>query len=142
MTKSEAMKAFFVKVNFADDEQIVADTVAGVLADLAVAGGVVDKREDLPDFTIVGILTYITDNIDKVHHLSVTATKCTVTVTRGDEELEDGAVIRDGDKLIVTAEADEGYEMSVLTADGETITSGDEITVEADVTIVGTATEE
>lgn len=139
MTKSEAMKAFFVKLGLGSDAQIIADTVAGVLADLAVAAGVVDKREDLPDFTIVGILNYVTDNIDKVHSLTVTATNCTITVERNGEAIESGASIRDGEKLTITAEADEGAEMSALTVNGESISSGDEITVEGDVVIVGTA---
>ena len=139
MTKSEAMKAFFVKLGLGSDAQIIADTVAGVLADLAVAAGVVDNREDLPDFTIVGILNYVTDNIDKVHSLTVTATNCTITVKRNGEAIESGASIRDGEKLTITAEADEGAEMSALTVNGESISSGDEITVEGDVVIVGTA---
>ena len=139
MTKSEAMKAFFVKLGLGSDAQIIADTVAGVLADLAVAAGVVDKREDLPDFTIVGILNYVTDNIDKVHSLTVTATNCTITVERNGEAIESGASIRDGEKLTITAEADEGAEMSALTVNGESISSGDEITVEGNVVIVGTA---
>ena len=139
MTKSEAMKAFFVKLGLGSGAQIIADTVAGVLADLAVAAGVVDKREDLPDFTIVGILNYVTDNIDKVHSLTVTATNCTITVERNGEAIESGASIRDGEKLTITAEADEGAEMSALTVNGESISSGDEITVEGNVVIVGTA---
>lgn len=139
MTKSEAMKAFFVKLGLGSDAQIIADTVAGVLADIAVAAGVVDKREDLPDFTIVGILNYVTDNIDKVHSLTVTATNCTITVERNGEAIESGASIRDGEKLTITAEADEGAEMSALTVNGESISSGDEITVEGNVVIVGTA---
>lgn len=139
MTKSEAMVAFFVKLNLGTEDQFTADTVAGVLADLAVIGGVVDKREDLPDMTIVGVLDYITENIDKVHSLTVTATSCTITVTRNGEEIEAGTPIRDGEKLTITAEADEGAEMSALTVNGESISSGDEITVEGNVVIVGTA---
>ena len=71
--------------------------------------------------------------------MTVTATNCTITVKRNGEAIESGASIRDGEKLTITAEADEGAEMSALTVNGESISSGDEITVEGDVVIVGTA---
>ena len=60
------------------------------------------------------------------------------TVTRDGVQLQSGAEILDGEVLVVTYTIAEGYEAEV-TANGKEVSSGEKITVAADVTIIAAA---
>lgn len=64
----------------------------------------------------------------------------TITCTVGGVEVEAGNnALTYGDTLVITATADEGYEIDSLEVNGETFTSGSSLTVTSNVSIVATA---
>jgi len=62
-----------------------------------------------------------------------------VTVMRGTQQLQSGAVVATGDKLTITFEAATGYAISTHTVNGVTFTSGDIYTVSGAVMVVSSA---
>lgn len=74
------------------------------------------------------------------YDLSVSAINATVSVTRNGNSVSAGTgVLTQGDVLTITASAGSGYEMSALTVNGVTFTSGNTYTVTGDVAIIATA---
>lgn len=146
--KTDAMKKALVALGYgsavADYKE---DSVVGVLKELAVILQCAASVEDVKALKITGVLEYIAANYGEESvepfDLSVTATKATVTMKRNNKNVTAGADrLYNGDKLKVTVEADEGYELTTLTANGEAIESGDVLTVDGEgIAIVATATE-
>lgn len=90
--------------------------------------------------TVTGDIKIVVEAV-KVYDLTVTATHTTVVAKVGGETITAGTgVLTSGDTLVITAEAEEGYELSTLTANGTDIESGDELEVSADVAIVASST--
>ena len=80
--------------------------------------------------------------LEEPYDLIVTATHATIKVMRKKTQVEPGAdVLWKNDKLTITAVADEGYEITALTVNGEYFTSGSVYVVSGKVTIVCTAEE-
>lgn len=100
----------------------------------AVSGSTITVTTDL---AIVVTTTPITYNL--------TETKdehCAVVYSVGGETITPGTdVISYGDSLTITVSADEGYEISTFTVNGQTGTSGSAITVTGNVAVVVETTE-
>ena len=75
------------------------------------------------------------------YDLTVTAEHATVTVKKNGTTVTAGTgAIKRGDRLVITATAASTYELTTFTVNGEEFTSGDEIIVTEDLTIVATGT--
>lgn len=123
------------------------DTVVGTLKEFAVLAEITSSVANIRANSIAGVCEWIAKNKGSEEHepydLGVTATKATVTFKKNGKTVTAGSdLLYDGDKLKVTATADEGYELTTLTANGEDIESGDTLTVDGEsIAIVATATE-
>lgn len=121
-------------------------TVVAVLKELAVVLECAASVKEIPYNSIVGVLNYIADNYGseekEPYDLTVTPTHATVTVKRGNKNLSPAAdILYNGDKLKITVAADEGYEVTTLTVNGESIESGDTVTVNGhNITVIATGT--
>lgn len=121
-------------------------TVVAVLKELAVKLNCAPTVKDIPYNGTVGVLNYIADNYGteekEPYDLTVTKTKTTVTVKRNGKAISAAKdILYNGDKLTITAAAEEGYALTTLTVNGETITSGSQVTVNGyNVAIVATST--
>ena len=71
--------------------------------------------------------------------LSVTGTNASVTVKRANRTITSGTEIYVDDVLKITATAASGYELSTLTVNGVSFTSGQTYTVQGNTTIVAVA---
>lgn len=90
--------------------------------------------------TVNGNVEIVATATLKTFDLARTATECTISVTKGEEAVLDGeGALSYGDEITITATAGEGKEMKTLTVNGEAFTSGETLTVDGDITIVGTA---
>ena len=90
--------------------------------------------------TVSGNVTIAATSTIKTFDLSRTATECTIAVTKESVAVDDGEdVLNYGDVITITATAGEGKEMSSLKVNGEDFTSGETLTVDGDVEIVGIA---
>lgn len=123
------------------------DTVVGTLKEFAVLAEITSSVANIRANSIAEVCEWIAKNKGSEEHepydLGVTATKATVTFKKNGKTVTAGSdLLYNGDKLKVTAEADEGYELTTLTANGEDIESGDTLTVDGEgIAIVATATE-
>lgn len=148
MTKVEALKKVAVALGYGSEvSEYTGDTVVGVLKELAVKMECATSTDSIRANTIVGVLNYIADNYGSEAHepfdLVVTNTNATVTVKRKNKTIAAGSdILFNGDVLKITATVEEGYDLTTLTVNGETIESGDTFTVNGgNVTIVATGTE-
>lgn len=145
--KTDAIKKVAVALGYGSAvTEYTSDTVAGVLKELAVKMECATSVDNIRANGIVDVLNYIAANYGseekEPYDLARTATNATVTVKRGNKSIADGNdILYNGDKLKITAEADEGYEITTLTINGDDFESGDTITVSGKVTIVATATQ-
>lgn len=146
--KTNALIKTAVALGFGSASDYKGKTVVAVLKEIAVNAECAATVNDIPYNSIVGVLNYIADNYGteekEPFDLTVTPTNATVTVKRRNKNVAAGAdILYNGDKLKITVEPDEGYEVSTLTVNGEDIESGDTITVNGhNITIVATGTEQ
>lgn len=123
------------------------DNVVCVLKEMAVNMQCAASIDEIRGDTVDQVLTYIADNYGQEEKepfdLVITKTNASVTVKRKGKTISAGAdILYNGDILTITAAADEGYDLTTLTLNGETIESGDKFTVSGHhVTIVATGTE-
>lgn len=90
--------------------------------------------------TVDGNVEIVATATLKTFDLARTATDCTISVTKAEEAVLDGeGALSYGDEITITATAEEGKEMTTLTVNGETFTSCETLTVDGDITIIGTA---
>ena len=145
--KTNAIKKVAVAVGYGSASDFKGRTVVEVLKEIAVKLECAASVKDIKPNGIVGVLNYIADNYGseekEPYDLTVTPTHATVTVKRGNKNISPAAdILYNGDKLKITVEADEGYEVTTLTVNSEDIESGDTVTVNGhNVTVVATATE-
>lgn len=146
--KTDALKKALVALGHGSSvSDYTGDTVAGVLKELAVELGCAPSVGAIRVTGITDVLEYIAENYDseekEPYDLTITKTKATVTVKKNGKTITAGADrLYNGDKLTITAEAEEGYDLTTLTVNGTTIESGDTFTVNGhNVTIVATGTE-
>lgn len=143
--KTNAIKKVAVALGYGSASDYKGATVVAVLKELAVKLQCAQSVGEIPYNSTVGVLTYIADNYGseekEPYDLTITKTHATVTVKRGNKTLSAGAdQLFNGDKLKITVEADEGYSMSTFTVNGESIESGDTVTVSGhNIAIVATA---
>lgn len=146
--KTDALKRVLVALNHGSDvSEYTSNTEAGVLKELAVKLECAASVGEIQVNATADVLNYIADNYGseekEPYNLARTETHATVTVKRNGKAVTDGAdKLYNGDKLTITAEAAEGYEITTLTVNGTAIESGDVFTVNGhNVTIVATGTE-
>lgn len=144
--KTDAIKKLAVKLGYGSDvSEYTSDTTAGVLKEIAVKMGTASSVQDIQAEGIVDVINYIITNYgdesNEPFKLARTTTHTTVTVKRGNKTLTDANdILFTNNKLKITAEADEGYELTTLSVNGDDIESGDTITVSGNVVIVATST--
>lgn len=148
MGKVDSIKKLAVAFGFGSSvSEYTSKTVAGTLKEVCVKAGCAASVNDIKAEGTAAVLNFFAKNYgeesNEPYALAVTATKATVTVKKGKKTLTAGDdVLYDGDKVKITAEADEGYEITTLTVNGDDIESGDSVTVSgAALTIVATGTE-
>lgn len=145
--KTNAIKKVAVALGYGSASDFKGSTVVAVLKEIAVKLECAPSVDSIQSNSIVGVLNYIADNYGseekEPYDLTVTPTHATVTVKRNNKTISpDADILYNGDKLKITVTADEGYGISVLTLNDETIESGDTYTVDGEnVTIVATATQ-
>lgn len=146
--KTDAMKKAFVALGFGEAvTDYTEQSVVGVLKELAVKAGCAPTVADIREAGIVDVLNFIGDNKGAEEHepfdLSITKTHATVTVKRGNKTLNAGTdILYNGDKLKISAVADEGYSISTLTVNGTAFVSGETFVVNGHhVAIVATGTQ-
>lgn len=146
--KTDALKKVLVALGHGSSvSDYTSDTIAGVLKEFAVELECASSVSEIRAIGITETLNYIADNYDseekEPYDLTITKTKATVTVRRNGKLISAGPdKLYNGDKLTITATAEEGYDLTTLTVNGETIESGDAITVNGhNVAIVATGTE-
>ncbi len=71
----------------------------------------------------------------KTYTLSLVGYNATISVTKNSRPLNNGDTITHFDKLIVSATAEAGYRITSITAGGNTISSGSEVTVTGNLTV-------
>ena len=146
MTKVNALKKMLVAFGYGSDvSEYSGITIATVLKEFAVKAECATSVNDIKSYDIVSIMNYIADNYGSEENepfdLEVTGTNVTVTVKRKNKVIEPGSdILFTGDKLTITAEPEEGYNLTTLTVNDETIESGDKVTVSKNVEIVAIAT--
>lgn len=145
--KTDAIKKALVALGHGSSvTDYSSNTVSGVLKELAVILECAKSVEEIRTNSIADILCYIADNYGSEEHepynLTSTPTHATVTIKRNNKAINPGSdILYNGDKLKITATADEGYELTTLTVNGEDIESGDTITVNGhNIAIVATGT--
>lgn len=144
--KVQALKKFAVALGYGESvSEYEGQTFAHVLKELAVKMQCAESTDAIRTNSVAGVLEYIAKNKGQEEvepfDLIETPTHATITVKRKNKVVEAGPdILYNGDVLKITAEADEGYELTTLTLNGETIESGDSFTVNGHhVTIVATA---
>ena len=143
-----ALRKVFVAFGYGSAvSEYEAETVVGTLKEFAVKAEITSSVSNIRSNSIAGVLKWIADNkgseTKEPYDLTETKTHATVTYKKNGKTVTAGAdMLYDGDKLKVTAVADEGYELTTLTANGDDIESGDTLTVDGEaIAIVATATE-
>lgn len=144
--KTDALKKLAVALGYGSAvSEYTGTTVTYVLKEIAVKMQCAPSVDNIRETGIVGILNYIADNYDteekEPYDLTVTKTHATVTVKRKGKTISPASdILYNGDKLTITAEADEGYELTTFTVNGEDIDSGDTVTVDGHhIAIIATA---
>ena len=124
------------------------ETVVGTLKEFAVLAEITSSVANIRANSIAGVIKWIADNkgseVKEPYDLTESKTKATVTYKLNGKTVTAGTdLLYNGDKLKVTATADEGYELTTLTANGEDIESGDTLVIDGEgIAIVATATED
>lgn len=143
-----ALRKVFVAFGYGSAvSEYEAETVVGALKEFAVKAEITGSVANIRTKTIAETLKWIADNkgseIKEPYDLTESKTHATVTYKKNGKTVTAGAdLLYNGDKLKVTAVADEGYELTTLTANGDDIESGDTLTVDGEgIAIVATATE-
>lgn len=147
--KITALRSMFVALGYgsAATEYSGATTV-DTLKELAVKMELTDSVDNIRPTSIAGVCDWIAANkgseTKEPYDLTETKTHATVTYKKNGKTVTAGTdMLYNGDKLKVTAVADEGYVLTTLTANGEDIESGEVITVSGEgIAIVATATSE
>lgn len=145
--KTNAIKKVAVALGYGSASDFTGKNVVAVLKQIAVKLECAASVKEIPYNSIVGVLNYIADNYGseekEPYDLTVTPTHATVTVKRNNKNLSPAAdILYNGDKLKITVAADEGYDLTTLTVNGEDIESGDTVTVSGhNITVIATATE-
>lgn len=145
--KVEAIKKLAVALNFGQLSDYTATNVVGVLKQLAVQAQCAASVDEIRTNSIAGIIDYIAENygseVKEPYDLGISETHATVTIKRNGKTIEAGNdILYNGDKLTITAAADEGYTLDTLTVNGEAFTSGNKFTVNGhNVAIVASASE-
>lgn len=145
--KVEAIKSCAVALGFASaTTDFNGKSTTAVLKELAVMLECAETIGAVGGYSATDVLEYIAKNYGEddnpPYALSVTASGATVQVKRGNKVLSQGDdVLNDGDKITITATAEEGKTLTVLTVNGEDFASGSKHTVNGAVAIVATATE-
>lgn len=143
--KTNAIKKVAVALGYGSASDYKGATVVAVLKELAVKLQCAQSVGEIPYNSTVSVLNFIADNYGseekEPYDLTITKTHATVTVKRGNKTLSAGTdQLFNGDKLKITVEPDEGYSMSTFTVNGESIESGDTVTVSGhNIAIVATA---
>lgn len=145
MTKVDSLKKMLVAFGYGSDVSDYSGiTVATVLKEFAVKAECATSVKDIKKYDISSILTYIADNYSSEEHepfdLEVTETNVTVTVKQKNKVITPGDDVLYKGNITITAEPDEGYDLTTLTANETDIESGDKVTVDGNVEIVATAT--
>lgn len=143
-----ALKKVAVALGFGSSvSEYTGNDVVCVLKEMAVKMECAESVNDIKGYTVDQVLNYIADNYGQEEKepfdLAITPTHATVTVKRKGKTISAGSdILYNGDKLTITATAEEGYDLTTLTVNSETIESGDVFTVSGhNVTIVATGTE-
>lgn len=146
MGKVDSIKKIAVAFGFGSSvSEYTGKTVASVLKEVCVKAGAAASVDDIKVEGTAKILDYFAKNYGEEsaepYDLALTKTHATVTFKKGKKTITPGSdVLYDGDKIKVTAEADEGYDLTTLTANGTAIESGDTVTVSGKLTVVATGT--
>lgn len=142
-----ALRKVFVAFGYGSAvSEYEAETVVGALKEFAVKAEITSSVSNIRPNTIAGVLKWIADNkgseVKEPYDLTESKTHATVTYKKNGKTVTAGAdMLYNGDKLKVTATADEGFELTTLTANGDDIESGDTLTVDGEgIAIVATAT--
>lgn len=145
--KVEAIKRFCAILAQGQASDYSATSVVGVFKEFAVKMDCAKSVEEIRANSVASILNYICDNLDAEENepfdLERSENNATIVVKRNGKVLEDSTdILYNGDKLTITATADEGYTLDTLTVNGTDFTSGKTFTVNGhSVSIVASATE-
>lgn len=145
--KITALRALFAAFGYGPASDYSSNSVAGTLKEFAVKAEVVSSTKKIRAKTMAEVLEWIVKNKGSETHepFDLTESKTHATVTyklNGNTITAGNDVLYNGDVLVVTAEADTGYEITTLTANGDDIESGDDIVINGEgIAIVATATE-
>lgn len=145
--KITALRKLFVAFGYGSAvSEYTSNTVAGTLKEFAVKAEVTGSVENIRANTTAEVAEWIAKNKGSEEHepydLTETKTHATVTYKKNGKTVTAGSdLLYDGDKLKVTATADEGYEVTTLTANTEAIESGNTLIVNGhSIAIVATGT--
>lgn len=148
MPKIKSLKRLAVALGYGESvDDYNGRTTTEVLKELAVKMGVAPSVGAIKGIRASEVMDYISDNYGSEEHepydLIITNTHASVTVKRKNKSISAGTdILYNGDKLTITATADEGFDLTTLTVNGTTIESGDAVTVNGhNITIVATGTE-
>ena len=145
--KITALRKLFVAFGYGSAvSEYTSNTVAGTLKEFAVEAEVTGSVENIRANTTAEVAEWIAKNKGSEEHepydLTETKTHATVTYKKNGKTVTAGSdLLYNGDKLKVTATADEGYEVTTLTANTEVIESGNTLIVNGhSIAIVATGT--
>lgn len=146
MTKVDSLKKMLVAFGYGSNVSDYSGiTIATVLKEFAVKAECAASVKDIKRYDISSILNYIADNKGSEEHepfdLEVTGTKTTVTVKQKNKVITPGDDVLYKGNITITAEPDEGYDLTTLTVNGTDIESGDKVPVSGNIEIVATSEE-
>lgn len=128
--RTDAMKKVAVALGYGSASDYTGETAVDVLKELAVVLECAPSVDNIRENTIDEVLDFIAENKGseekEPYDLTLSNTHATVTFKRNNKVVTPAAdLLYNGDKLKVTAAADEGYDLDTLTLNGEEIESGD-----------------
>lgn len=135
----DSIKKVFVALGYGSSvSEYSGKTVAEVLKEGAVKMGAAPSKSSIKATTTSEVLDYIADNYgdeeNDPYDLEVTKTNCTISVTRNGESVSEGNyTVKYNDELTISAEADDGYEITSFKVNGEDFVSGSTHTVTENV---------
>lgn len=144
---TEALKKVAVTLGYGSaTSEYSGTTVADVLKEIAVKMECASSTDEIRTHGIADTLNYISSNYgseeNEPYNLTITKTNASVTVKKNNRTITAGNdKLYKGDKLKITASADNGYDLTTLTVNGTTFTNGSTITVSSSVAVVATGTE-
>lgn len=148
---SDAFKKFAVALGFGSSvSDYTGDNIEDLLFQLAVKMQCASPVDKARVKGIAGLLEYIADNYGEEekepYDLTKNETHATLTFSRNGIPIQAGKdILRNGDKIKITAVAETGYEVTTLTVNGSDFVSGNDYTVNGHnvaVVAVGTAESE